>query len=468
MKSFLHSALEAIIAEKGSRFDHGARDRRVMASVIIECATHGYTDAKMIDIATRARVSTKTLYQQYGDRDALFIAAIEMALTILSQGWRPSDLPTHPIQRLSALLLSHGQAWSDPFIGWIIRMYIIYANGKAPHLLALGQAARASNMSYWHDEIGTFETTGLIDDSDRATKIAIILGAIERRTIFARLGFGENDHHSPDLETVAEHTALAFFQVYGTGAFWQRFGTEIGQIPARARQTHIALPQFKMDPPSNRLRAYAERVFASDYDRLDVQGRRVRVQLAAMLVCLRDGYENATMANVAETAKVSTATLYMDYADKQTLFLDAMILQARFRVDYSKLIAPDLSAGDNMAALVFSIASVLADPDFLWYHYVAMASELSASPQLIASSRETRAHTEGFWLSYFDILIKEGVLVPHDTMVSMNLLLGATQRRSVQSLVLFGKDDVSQEELAHLAVASTAFVLQLYGASTEV
>jgi hypothetical protein len=55
------------------------------------------------------------------------------------------------------------------------------------------------------------------------------------------------------------------------------------------------------------------------------------------------------------------------------------------------------------------------------------------------------------------------VLMPHDTMISMNLLLGATQRRSVQSLVLFGKDDVSQDELARLAIASAAFVMRFYG-----
>jgi AcrR family transcriptional regulator len=460
MTSYLQQALEGVLEQPAARFDRPARDKRVMAAAIIECARCGYADAKMIDIATRAKVSTATLYRDYGDRDALFISAIEMALSLLAQGWRPRELPADPIERLHTLLLEHGRAWADPFLGWLIRMYIIYANGKAPCLLALGKAARASNMGFWHAQLSKLEHDGHITVGDTDDKIAIILGAIERRTIFARLGFGENDTHAPALEDVARHTTDAFFAVYGTG---QLSDEQRGQRPLLPAPT-IAVPSPKMDPPSTRLRAYASRVMATDFDRLDAEGRRVRVQLAAMLTCQQSGYDEASMAAVAETAKVSTATLYLDYADKQTLFTDAMLMQARFRVDYNKLIDPTLSDADNMASITFSIASVLGDPDFLWYHYVAMASELSAMPILIESSRQTRAHTEGFWIAYLDRLVAQGALVPHDTMISMNLLLGATQRRSVQSLVLFGKDDVSQDELARLAAASVAFVMRLYGA----
>jgi AcrR family transcriptional regulator len=463
MKSFLYRALEAILEQPATRFDRAAREKRVMAAVIIECALNGYADARMIDIANRAKVSTATLYREYADRDALFITAIETALTLLGQGWRPNTLPDEPVERLKTLLLEHGRAWSDPFLGWIIRMYIIYANTKAPGLLALGKAARVSNMAYWHSQIEALETDGLINKGDTDTKLAIILGAIERRTIFARLAFGENDTHIPVLEDVAIHTAEAFFQVYGTEAFWASQKDEGLSRQSMMSVPEIELPVAKFDSPSDRLREYAQRIMAADFDRLDVAGRQTRVLLAAMLTCMQSGYDAASMADVAETARVSTATLYLDYEDKQKLFTDAMLMQARFRADYNKLIDPALSVPNNIASLVCSIASVLGDPDFLWYHYVAMASEICDAPVLVASSRETRAYTEGFWIDYLNSLVKEGKLQPHDTVLSMNLLLGATQRRSVQSLVLFGKDDVSQDELAQLSVASTAFVLKLYG-----
>jgi AcrR family transcriptional regulator len=467
MPSLLQALLETTLLEQAPRRDQSARTRRVMAAVILECAAHGYKEARIVDIATRAKVSTATLYREYGDRDDLFIAALEMVIGLLERVWRPPTLPEAPLERLEALLLAHGRAWADPSFGWIIRMYIFYGNTKAPHLLVLGQAAFKADMAFWQGHVDGLEEAGLISGDDRTARLALILGAIERRTIFARLGFGENDDHPPALAAVARHSAHAFFRVYGTPLFWDRYGTTAQLPAAKGRVGKIDLPVAKMDPPSQRLLAYANKVLSSDVDRLDQEGRRARIQLAAMLTCMQHGYENATMANVAEAAKVSTATLYLDYDDKQKLFLDAMMMQARFRVDYNKLLDPASTPENNICTLVFSIASVLADPDFLWFHYVSMASELSMSPALIASSRKTRAHTEGFWLAYLDRLVDEKVLEPHDTIISMNLLLGATQRRSVQSLVLYGRNQATPDELAELSVASTAFLMRLYGKSVS-
>jgi AcrR family transcriptional regulator len=467
MASLLHKALEATLREVAARGDVAARHRKIMAAVIMECAHYGFADAKIKDIAARAKVSTATIYRDYGDRDRLFVASLEMVVGLLSQVWRPADLPTDPLERLHALLLAQGNAWRDPDFGWIIRMYVFYGNSSAPHLLALGEAAQAGDVASWQAELDQWEEQGLINQDDRDTRLAIILGAIERRTIFARLGFGEQDDHKPAVEDVARHTSQAFFAMYGTDRFWATYGQDVGFQRIIAQVPPIEVPEAKMDAPSVRLKAYADKIMRADIDRLDAQARAVRIQLAAMLTCMQFGYENASMARVAETARVSTATLYLDYADKQTLFLDAMVMQARFRVDYSKFIDRAKSPADNVATIVFSIAKVLADPDFLWFHYVSMGSELSLLPALIDSSRQTRAHTEGFWLGYLKELISLGILVPHDTYISMNLLLGATQRGSVQSLVLFGRNDANEDELAALAIASTAFIFRLYGAKVS-
>ena len=79
----------------------------------------------------------------------------------------------------------------------------------------------------------------------------------------------------------------------------------------------------------------------------------------------------------------------------------------------------------------------LADPNFVWYHHMSMASDLAASPELIASARETRAHSEGFMIGYLESLIQDGMLAPCDLYLTINLLFGPTQRRSVMSMVLY-------------------------------
>jgi AcrR family transcriptional regulator len=479
MTSTLRNALEQIIATPAPRNDTLARDRRVMASVLVECAEHGCTNAKMTKIATRARVSTATLYRDYGDRDTLFAKSLELALTLRSTVWRPKALPSDPLERLEHLARSHARGWQDPFIGWLIRMYIQFSSLNAPYLLTLGRAAHASNLAYWQEQIEGLEREGYLVKGHTSTIIDLMLGPIERRTILARLGFGEDDDHVPKIEDVTPHLAYAIFKIFGTDAFWAsrvddrapgwcgdgRDAFEMAPRPASgdALFYFVDQPQALLDLPSTRLAAYAERVLAQDSSRLDTEGRKRRIQLATMLECIDHGYENVGMAEIATRAKVSTATLYSDYADKRSLFIDTMKMQARLRIDYDRMIDPDARFQDNIASLVFSIARVLADPKFVWFHYVSMASDLSQEHQIMTISRETRHHTEGYWITFIEGLSEHGRLPLMNTPLLINLLLGPTQRKSVQSLVLFGIGDSDDATLARLARHSTEFFLRLAG-----
>ena len=465
-KSPVQRAVEETLALSASRLDGNVRRQRAKAAMVLECTLHGYSEAKIAAVAARAQISTASIYRDFGDREALLVQSLEWVIAMFAQHWVTDTCEQEPIKRIEALLLAHGTALSDPFMGWIFRLYVHLANTSAPHLLVMARAARDANLAFWSAEISKLQLSGQIQVSDSSVLVAILLGAIERRSIFARMAFGENDHHEPKLEMVAEHTALALFQVYGTKIFWQgQSGAEgVGRRALGKDVAQIALPlKPLMDMPSQRLKEYGQRVLSRDVNRLDSDGRKVRVQLAAMLECIEVGYEAATMASVAARAGVSTATLYIDYPDKKALFLDAIVLQSRFRVDYYGLIGASASKTDTIASLVYSISSVLADPDFLWFHRVSMASEFSNAPLLIQSSRDTRSHTEAFWLDYLATLVEVGFLEAHDKGLIMNLLLGATQRRSVLSMVFFGASDVSQHNIAQLACASTDFVLRLIG-----
>jgi AcrR family transcriptional regulator len=465
IKSPVQRAVEIILDQPCTRLDSQTRRERTKAAMIMECAQHGYALAKVASVATRAKISTATIYRDFGNREALLRQSLELAIGLFGLNWVSDTPETEPIKRIEALLLAHGEALADPFMGWIFRLYVHLANTTAPHLLTLARVARDANLVVWHDEIKRLEDQGHLMPTDRHITVAILLGAIERRTIFARLAFGENDQHEPRLPDVARHMALALFQVFGTKSFGATFGTHsvvgwTGDAPPDHGQSS-GNPASLLQPPSQRLTAYAERIFARDVNRLDAESRKVRIQLAALLECLEFGYEAATMASVAARAGVSTATFYQDYPDKRALFIDAMILQARFSVDYNKLIDPDVDPAQTITDLVYSISNVLADPNFLWFHKVSMTSEISDSPTLIASSRATRARTEGFWLAYLAKLVASGFLRPNDLALTMNALLGATQRRSVLGMVFFGVDDVSSVELSRLARASTDFVLRL-------
>lgn len=464
-KSAVQQAVESVVEQPASRLDSYARQQRTLAAMVMECSQHGYAQAKISHVAKRAQISTASIYRDFQDRNTLLFKSLEWVIGLFAQNWVTQTHETDPIKRIEALLLSHGEALADPFMGWIFRLYVHLANTSGQSLLPLARIARDGNLKFWIEQIASLEKQGLLVQTDHATTVAILLGAVERRSIFARLAFGENDNHGPALSAVAEHAALALFQVFGTSAFWATrqaqpsfYGFQSGSSDHGRKNPP---PKSLLDLPSQRLAAYAERVLARDVNRLDAEGRKVRIQLAAMLECMSVGYEAATMAGVAKRAGVSTATFYNDYNDKRALFIDAMVLQARFRVDYSSLIDTNGNTADTISSMVFSIAHVLADPHFLWFHRVSMASEISTAPALVQSSRDTRAHTEGFWLDYLASLVTAGFLMPSELPLTMNLLLGATQRRSVLSMVFFGADDVSVQEISSLALASTDFVLRL-------
>lgn len=465
VKSAVQKAVEAILNQPCARQDAQTRREKTKAAMIMECAQHGYALAKVASVAVRAKISTATIYRDFGDRETLLRQSLELAIGLFGQNWVMDTPETQPVKRIEALLLAHGQALADPFMGWIFRLYVHLANTTAPHLLSLARVARDANLVVWQNEIKKLQKQGFLALTDPHITVAILLGAIERRTIFARFAFGENDNHQPSLPDVARHMALGLFQVFGTKSFWSRHGDQSGvgwmvdDPPDHGQR--LGKPLSLLQPPSQRLSAYTQRVLARDVNRLDGESRKVRIQLAALMECAEFGYEAATMARVAVRAGVSTATFYLDYPDKRALFIDAVMLQARFEMDYNKLIDPSTDPAQTMTSLVYSIANVLADPDFLWFHKVSMTSEISDSPDLIASSRATRAHTEGFWLSYLAKLVASGYLRPNDLHLTMNALLGATQRRSVLGMVFFGVDDVNREELSQLARASTDFVLRL-------
>jgi AcrR family transcriptional regulator len=467
MKSAVQAAVEAILEQPAGRHDAAARRERAKAAMILECALHGYTQSKISAVAKQAKISTASIYRDFGDRDTLLLQSLELAMGVFARHWLHETSEQEPVKRIEALLLAHGKALADPFSGWIFRLFAHLANTTAPYLLVLGQAVRDANLAVWYSEIAALEAAGHLAATDHRLVAALLLGAVERPTIFSRMAFGENDVDRPNIKDVARYMSLALFQVFGTRAFWSRRQDKpapgwVGDGPVHHGLSN-APPKPLFDQPSLRLKAYGERILARDVNRLDGEGRKVRIQLAAMMECVDFGYEAATMASVAARAGVSTATFYQDYPNKRALFLDAILLQSRFRADYESFIHHYSSPRDAFTALNFSIAKVLADPDFLWFHRISMASEISDAPELIASSRATRSYTEGFWCNYLTTLETNGHLNPHDKALTLNALLGPTQRRSVLSMVFFGADDVSEDELSRLALASTDFIWRLVG-----
>jgi AcrR family transcriptional regulator len=226
-KSSVQLAVEAVLAAPVARTDMEGRKQRTRAAMVAEIADIGYANTKIATVAKRAQVSTATIYRDFGDRDGLIMSALEWVIGIFASHWVSDVAETDPIKRIEALLLAHGKALSDPFMGWIFRLYVHIANTVAPQLFALARASRDANLAIWLAEIARLERDGHVVKTDHQITVAIILGAIERRSILARMAFGENDGHKPTIPDIARHMAQALFQVFGTKAFWAARGGDV-------------------------------------------------------------------------------------------------------------------------------------------------------------------------------------------------------------------------------------------------
>lgn len=479
--SQLQKLVEDTLARRVGRFDAVGRLDRIRAALIQEIVETGYADASMAGVARRAGVSTATVYRDFKDKNGLLATCLEFVIPVLADNMSRAKNQEDPVRLVEELLNVHGEAFADPYMGWLFRLYINAIPSGGTKLSKVARAGRAKTEAFWSAQLSAFEDAGLLRPTDHMVVINLLLGAIERRTVLARLAFGEDDQHEPAVEDVSHHAARALFAVFGTADFFAARKSEPdcawwAEAQALQAARPASLPdmfapgpkpatelQSSFQIPSARFARYAETTLSEPFNRLDAQARKRRVQVAALLECQAKGYDEATMASVARRAGVSTATLYRDYGEKRDLFSDALGWLGAWRVDQLRSVADAPSNDDLLTRMLASQAKVLADPDFIWLHRATMASQISEWPPIIENARKTRANSEQQWLRALKTLEDAGRLQGVCNLLCVNMLLGAAQRRTVLALVLFGADD-SHEPAASVAIETAVeFMMRLHG-----
>lgn len=104
---------ETGVTETPLRRDAARSKRAILDASLIEFSTHGHAGARIDAIAERAGVSKPLIYSYFGDKDALYAAALREAYVQIRQGERELDLdhkdPETAIRDLVAFTLRHFQ-----------------------------------------------------------------------------------------------------------------------------------------------------------------------------------------------------------------------------------------------------------------------------------------------------------------------------------------------------------------------
>lgn len=140
------------------------REQQILTEAVSEFAAHGYTAASMVAIARRAGISKPLVYQYFGSKDGLYLAALHQVsgglLERLDEAERDVDDSVasriHPLRAIFEALEPNRDAWrllfdpSMPVTGKIAaaaadyraRTTAIAASGSARFLRARGLRSR--------------------------------------------------------------------------------------------------------------------------------------------------------------------------------------------------------------------------------------------------------------------------------------------------------------------------------------
>jgi AcrR family transcriptional regulator len=463
------ASLEALLSRSSTRLDHTAMLQRLHAAALLECAIKGYADLKVTDIAERARVSTASIYKTYKDRDALLVAAIKTLFSILAND--VIALPQHddPIKRVEHLLIAHGEVYAQPLSTWLFRLYASLAWSGQTDLRETGLAVFQGIDSFWYGFLNQLIGEGHLVAFEPKDIVPHLLGPIERCTIIWQLGCGDDDGDRREkLAQVAAHGAQALFKLWGHAS--ANGASRPLMPPANDRifdptlsQLHPMLPPNPQATPNAASRLNEK--LATFERQSTTKEKKERLALSAAALCQERGFQKASMGEVAARAKVSTATMYKLYKDKADLFADAVESEFRLLIAFEDMLVTSADPQTKIANALFVLAARATDPQWVWIYHLMMASEISGTPRIIALAREhhsaDEAHLGAVLTSLTELKAYDKQKNEAENALSLNFLLGAIERHSVLSLILFGSEAVEADRLEQLASVSTASYLRL-------
>lgn len=181
----------------------GAR-RNILEVATEEFALNGLSGARIDEIAARTRFSKRMIYYYFGDKEGLYLSALENAYRLVREGEAKLDIeglePMEALKKLVEFTFDHHHLHED-----FIRMVMI-ENIHHGQYLERSNAIRQLNVS----AIGTIE-------------------AVYRR------GVAEGVFRK-DLDPMELHwqiSALCFFNVSNRATFSKIFGRDFGAFKAR-------------------------------------------------------------------------------------------------------------------------------------------------------------------------------------------------------------------------------------------
>lgn len=196
------------------RLDSKQRHARIIAAAIQECSEKGFRDAAMVGIAKRARVSTATLYLDFGTRESLLEAAVAFASPMIAAELVHVEAETEPRARLVSLLIRHCALFNHPHASWLYRAHVSGELPKDSMIHRYAQSARRQVEDFWAGELALLHDRNVLSIPNINQAVNFLLGTVQRRSLLAMLLFGMDDVAEPNIEAAAKSAVDWLFGQY--------------------------------------------------------------------------------------------------------------------------------------------------------------------------------------------------------------------------------------------------------------
>jgi AcrR family transcriptional regulator len=304
--------------------ERNQRERLYGATVAV-VAEKGYGKATITDLIEMAGVSRNTFYNYFADKEACFLATLELLLTSTAEVTRRG--------------FAGGGSWRERaeaglrvFIGALVaqpdaaRICVVESDAAGPKAIAMVDATAAEFTAMVTTVYEEMHGQGVMPK-------AVLEGMVGglRKLLQTRL------HRRTESELIEVIPDLVDLAV--------AYRPPPRRLPERPPRSKVA--------PS-----------AGQYVGIDEPAQRL--ERAAMAVIARDGFVDATMAAIAGEARVSLGTVYANFEDKSDLF-DAALLRSRLRM--AAAVTPAYLRAKTWPEAVVAVtrgilAFLEAEPDF--------------------------------------------------------------------------------------------------------
>lgn len=213
--------------------------------------------------------------------------------------------------------------------------------------------------------------------------------------------------------------------------------------------------------PNLSVRPALEALLTQAAGRQDAGARQARVLAAALMACAETGYAHLTVADIARRAKVSTATIYADYKDRDALLVAAIELVLGI-VAQDVIELPDTpDPVQQVELLLIAHGAVYRDPFMIWILRMHVTLASSGYGHLHQIGRQVFEGIDRFWAGFLGSLVAAGHLraIPVERVVP--LILGPIERCTVLARLSCGPQGAAGPSLEAVArhAARTLFAV---------